>query len=83
MTAPTEDFRCWLKIKTELKAELVAQRLSFLLDLESSFDFLRLELDPIEMVLDSRLGTSGGGGFLLAVDEYVDEYGLTLTFGLM
>lgn len=45
-----------------------------LLDLDSApFDFLRLEVEPdVDIVLDKRLGTSGGGGFLL-IDEYAEE----------
>lgn len=57
-----------------------------LLDRESPLDFFRLDCEPVEMVLDSLLGTSGGGGFLL-IDEYAEElcwlYGATFTFGLM
>lgn len=55
-----------------------------LLDLERPFVFFRLEVEPVEIVLDSRLGTSGGGGFLFEYDgEDCWLYEFVLTFGRM
>lgn len=60
------------------------------LDRDNPFAFFRLDVEPIDMLLDIRLGTSGGGGFLLLTGgAYAgDVWGLyefdeLMTFGRM
>lgn len=63
MTAPTVNCHCYLKLNVSINQHN-AGKLN-LLDLDSPLVFFRLDVEPTEIVLDSRLGTSGGGGFLL------------------